>query len=261
MKSVIYRGYVEHQRLEPVRHHFRYPVYGYGLFLEELAELDRRLPFFGYNRLRPVAIHDRDYLTPGRGNIEEKLIDLLRREQTVDRITSILLVTSARYFNHVFNPVSFYYCFGHDGSLEAVVAEVNNTFGERHVYFPKRETDPENPNVPNRYVAEKVFHVSPFNDLRGWYEFFFPVPGKSLAVAINLKKDHKTVFKARLTGQSTPLTSSHLFKTLLKKPMTPHLTLPRILLEAAKLFFFKRMKYHPIPRTDHPMTVIRRERK
>ena len=55
------------------------------------------------------------------------------------------LVTSARFFNYAFNPVNFYFCYRPatidvDGDslvvelIRCIVAEVSNTFGERHVY-------------------------------------------------------------------------------------------------------------------------------
>jgi len=37
-------------------------------------------------------------------------------------------------FGHVFNPASFYLCRDGAGDLRAVVVEVHNTHGERHLY-------------------------------------------------------------------------------------------------------------------------------
>lgn len=259
MKSVIYYGTVEHERILPVAHQFRYPVYGYGLYLDELQQLDRELLLFGYNRVRPVAIHDKDYLRPDLpGRIREKLLDLLKADVPEGAIDRIFLVTAARYFNYIFNPVSFYYCFDGGQALTAVVAEVNNTFGERHVYIPRKEALPDQPSVQNRYVTDKVFHVSPFNDRKGTYEFFFPTPDQRLSVVINLKKEDRTVFKARLKGTAIPMTGANLLKTLLRKPVTPHLTMPRILWQAARLYLGKKLSYHELPKTDHPMTLIHR---
>ena len=59
MTSVVYRGELMHARTHPVRHGFRYPLYFYGFELADLPVLDRTLPLFGYNRWRPVALHDR----------------------------------------------------------------------------------------------------------------------------------------------------------------------------------------------------------
>ena len=60
MKSMIYQGEVSHARLAPLPHNFRYPAYFYAFELDELEELAKKNPLFGYNQLRPVAIYDKD---------------------------------------------------------------------------------------------------------------------------------------------------------------------------------------------------------
>ncbi|MBT3932082.1 MAG: DUF1365 family protein, partial [Rhodospirillaceae bacterium] len=47
----------------------------------------------------------------------------------------ILLLAQPRIFGHVFNPVSFWLCHDDDDALCAVIAEVSNTFGDRHSYL------------------------------------------------------------------------------------------------------------------------------
>ena len=58
----MYEGYIEHWRLKPVEHHFRYPLYFYCIDLDELHDLDRELPLFGYNRFQFTSLYDDDYL-------------------------------------------------------------------------------------------------------------------------------------------------------------------------------------------------------
>ena len=60
MNSCLYHGYVSHTRLRPVEHAFRYPVFFFGLDLTELTTLPLTSRLFGYNRRRPLALHDRD---------------------------------------------------------------------------------------------------------------------------------------------------------------------------------------------------------
>lgn len=258
MNSAIYKGLVEHYRIKPTRHGFRYPVIGFGFFLDELEQLDKDVVLFGYNKLRPISIHDKDYLEPGPGSIQQKLLRLLTANGIDVPVERVFLVTSARYFNYIFNPVSFYYCFDNSETIVAMVAEVNNTFGERHIYIPEKTNSDLDSEDQNRYVAKKAFHVSPFNDLEGQYEFFFPDPRQHLDVKINLIKAQQPFFKARLHGLMSPLNSRNLLKTLLKHPTLPHLTMPRILYEAAKLFFLRKMSYIEKPDPVSPMTVIQR---
>jgi cyclopropane-fatty-acyl-phospholipid synthase len=256
MKSRIYTARVQHTRLKPVRHQLQYPVYVYCFDLDELDALDRSLPLFGYNRFRPASLYDRDYLDAGPESIGEKLLRYLKPEGYADDVSSVFLVTSTRYFYYVFNPVSFYYCFSPQDDLVCTVAEVNNTFGERHVYIP-RLMGKTATGFPVRFTAPKEFHVSPFNDMAGTYEFVFADIRKELNVRINLYRDDELVFYAELWGDPLPLTATNQAKILFKHPLIPSLTIPRIYWEAAKLFFLRKLSYHDKPIPISMMTIKR----
>lgn len=254
MKSKIYTGFVEHTRHLPVHHHFRYPVYMYGIDIDELALLDKKLPLFGYNRLRPASINDADYLEKRPGCIKEKLLDLLPEADRA-QVATVMLVTSARYFNYVFNPVCFYYCFDRRGEVARLVAEVSNTYGERHVYLPK-PADPgtSGPGI-RKYSADKAFHVSPFNNMAGRYDFFCTPPGQTMDVDIHLVREGEKIFEARLRTSGRELTRAAHLRALLRHPVIPHLTMPRIIFEAMRLYYRKHMPWHDKPAPSDPMTI------
>ena len=136
----------------------------------------------------------------------------------------IVLVTSPRHFIRVFNPVSFYYIFNQAEELQCVVAEVNNTFGERHLYLLRRAEDDPGGYLA-RFKAPKAFHVSPFNDMEGAYEFTFGDMRSELAVHIDLKRGETLAFSAELRGRRAPLDNRTLLRTLLSHPLVPHLTM------------------------------------
>jgi len=255
MNSKLFSGYVEHTRFQPVRHEFRYPLYVYGFNLDELAALDKHLPLFGYNRFRPVSLHDKDYLDKSKGSIKKKLMRFLNADGMAEPVASVFLITSARFFNYAFNPVSFYYCLNDQGEAVRMLAEVNNTFGERHLYFPKRKSEDTDTRAGGPYFATKAFHVSPFNNLEGEYEFTFSNLNDDLNIQIKLVREGAEVFSARLSGNALPLTAANQAKLVLRHPAIPHLTKPRIFMEAARLYFLKKMKYHPKPEPVSPMTI------
>lgn len=252
MKSRIYRGFVRHARVEPVPHGFRYPLYFYGLDVDELPELARRIPWFGYNRRRLVAIHDRDYLDRSPGTIRDKLLRFLRAQGLHEDVAGIYLVTSARYFNYVFNPVSFYYCYGADGTLRCTVAEVNNTFGERHLYvLPMGGAG----HAAAQGSAPKAFHVSPFNDMEGDYTFSFSAPSPQLDVRVDLLKQGRVVFRSQLAGDALPFTARNLAATLARYPFAAALTFPRIVAQAARLYFRRRLGVFRKPPPSSALTI------
>ena len=126
VKSALYVGTVMHARRSPHEHVFRYPVYMALLDLDELPTLDRRFRLFGWNRRAVTSFHDADHID----------IHAILAEHGVELGDggSIQVLTNLRVLGYVFNPVSFWWCRRGDGSLACIVAEVNNTFGERLPY-------------------------------------------------------------------------------------------------------------------------------
>jgi cyclopropane-fatty-acyl-phospholipid synthase len=256
MNSKLYAGYVEHERFYPTHHRLRYDLYVYALDLAELDNLENRLPLFGYNRAKPVSLHDGDYLDPQPGNIRSKLLQRLSPRFPEDAIGRVIMVTSPRLLGHVFNPVSFYFCFDKHDELAAAVAEVNNTFGEKHVYVLNDPIE-NGDGFPKKYRAEKAFHVSPFNTMGGTYEFSFSDVRRELDLQIDLHRDGEHILKARLQGQPKPLTALTHLKTLLRHPIMPHLTMSRIWKEAFKLRFKRKLDFFTKPVPTSPMTIRR----
>lgn len=253
MRSAIYRGEVLHHRLEPVRHGFRYPVYAYGFDLDELPGL--KLPLFGYNRARPTSLHDADHLERAPGTLREK-VERHLKTHGIGGVERIQLITSPRYLGYVFNPVSFYYCWGAKG-LVACLAEVNNTFGERFLYVLNEPREPE-PGFLARYTVPKGFYVSPFNDVEGDYDFHFADPAERLDIRIAILDGERVLFRSALKGRRQALTPGNHLGTLAHYPLAAALTVPRIMWEAAKLHYRKGLPPVPKPFPAAP-TILRAE--
>lgn len=251
MNSMVYAGRVRHHRSYPVEHTLEYPVYFFAFDLDELDTLDKTIRLFSHNRVNVVSIHDRDYLT-GSGDIKQKFLSFLQPRGLPD-ISRIMLVTAARYFNYVFNPVSFYYCYDRDNALQCIAAEVNNTFQEKHLYIldrPKKKTD-----TKIIFEQPKEFHVSPFNDMAGYYLMSFSELGERVSIHITLRREDKTILNAHLAGEGRPLRADTLARTLRRFPLAAAKTVMRIYKEAFKLFFIKKLIYHPKPNPSSPMTI------
>ena len=129
MRSALYTGTLVHARREPRRNAFRYPVAYFLLDLDELPELDRRLRFLSVNRPNAVSFHDEDYLDGDGTPLKQAVVRFCaERGRAVERV---LTLTQLRVLGYVFNPVTFHWCYGPDGGLACIVAELSNTFGER----------------------------------------------------------------------------------------------------------------------------------
>jgi cyclopropane-fatty-acyl-phospholipid synthase len=221
--------------------------------LDELPQLDREIRGFGHNRFGIVSIHDADYLR-GEGSIADRIRAFLDAEGAVDGTERIELVTVPRFIRRTFNPVSFYYVYRSDGALRCAVAEVNNTFHERHLYV--LDAPAEGASGPSgKYRAVKTFHVSPFNDMRGEYHFTFSDLGETMRIEIRLDRDGEPLITAWVSGRAAPLDSRAIRRIAMRYPMTAALILPRIHIQAARLFFGKRLRLHPKPAPASPMTI------
>ena len=172
--SAIYVGDVQHQRLRPKRHRLKYRVFSLLIDLDELPDLDRRIILFGHNRRAPVSFFDRDH-----GPLE----DVPLRPWVEARLSeaglsadggAIRLLCYPRIFGFAFNPISVFFCYRRDDSLQAILYEVCNTFKERHTYVIP-VNDAAAPVI--RQHCSKSLYVSPFNDMAARYQFSIVPPG------------------------------------------------------------------------------------
>ncbi len=240
MKSLIYSGRVVHQRLEPVGYRWSLPYCFYGIDIDELPLLDSEIRGFGYNRRRPVFLRDCDYLAGG-GGFRERLADYVDLAQ----VERIVLVTVPGFLVKVFNPVSFYYCLRRETEALCILAEVNNTFGDRYLY----RLDAAG-SFPIRCRHDKRMHVSPFNDMRGHYEFLFSAPAREIDIQIRLVREGRTVLNTALSGEGVPLTSESLQSVHRAHPLTPLKTIPRILWQASRLYYGRGLPFFRRPEPD-----------
>ncbi len=238
----------------PVVHRFTYPFYCTSIFLDELDELDKTVRGFSYNTFNVFSLFDRDYLPGREGAIQKRLEHFLEPLPLEQRIERIELISTPRFCGYVFNPVSFYRCFSAEGDLLAAVAEVNNTFGETHLYLLAEQEHPEK-NSFVLYRRCKEFHVSPFNDMSGEYLFYFLRSEETLDIRVNLVRQGKTVFTSRMFGDQRAFTSDNVLKILRKYPLSAILTTPRIMAQAAALRFQKKLPVFTKPIASSDMTI------
>ena len=207
-------GIVAHRRRGPIRHEFRHRVYQWLVDLDDLP----RPPWY----LRPVAgFHAQDHLG-GTGPDASPDIKTADIKTNVERFLAqrgvnlgaggrIVMLANARVFGHVFDPLTVFWCFGADGTLRCVVAEVHNTYGERHANLLTLDPDGD-------VGVDKQFYVSPFNDVSGDYAMRFTLTDHDVGVTIALRRDGQTVFDASFTGTPTPATTTTIARFALTRP-------------------------------------------
>ncbi|MEL7344372.1 MAG: DUF1365 domain-containing protein [Pseudomonadota bacterium] len=223
-------GETFHGRGGAVENRFRYSV---DYFLLD-AEAALRAPWpFRRNRRGMMALHDSDH---GDGRGAAWVRDVLdAHHMPKDLIGRILLMAQPRVMGHVFNPVSFWLIEDTAGDLRAVIAEVNNTYRDKHSYLCAHpDFAPIRPE--DHMLAEKIFHVSPFQDVAGSYRFRFNIGADKVGVWIDYRNDGGGLY-ATLTGDRRAMTTAGLIGSLLRRPFGSRRVLGLIHWQALKLFF------------------------
>lgn len=249
-RSTIAFGSVYHWRAIPREHAFTYSVFTFQLDIDELADLRISPRLFGVDRQAIFSLRTADYLR-GPGTLREKVEQVFRERGIAESPKRILLITSPRYFGYVFNPVSFFVCFDSQDHVMGLITQVNNTFGETHVY--PLMCHPA--TMPITWRFPKEFFVSPFFEVEGGYVVTLKKAGVDLAIQVDLQKEERIIFSAVLKGVSKPLSRSRVLQTLLRYPLTPFLTMPRIHKQALTLFFKVRACPFHKPQPSHPYTI------
>ncbi|MEJ8853721.1 DUF1365 domain-containing protein [Variovorax robiniae] len=234
--SALYAGSVMHQRLRPRRHRLRYRVFSLLVDLDELPALDRRLKLFSLNRFNLFSLHERDY---GDGLGLRQHIDRQLRDAGMSQSGAVSLLTMPRILGYAFNPLSVYFCHRPDGFLQAILYEVNNTFGERHSYLlPASPQGAGNARITQS--CAKALHVSPFLGLQMHYQFRVKPPRADqpdLDIGITAADADGTVLVARLDARREPLSDTALARVFLSHPLLTLKVIAAIHWEALRLWF------------------------
>lgn len=240
-------GHVHHQRLRPRVHRFVYPTFHLLLPMQTLQSRPAAAGVLALNQSGFLSFWDSDHgdgRSPAQGGALAWLQEVLQSQNITDADGEIWLQCFPRVWGYSFKPVSFWYCQRKDGSLRAIVAEVNNTFGERHTYVL------DHPQYGMELYASKAFHVSPFCPVEGDYCFEFKRSGDDALGRIHVRIDYADAQgPLLLTGINShlqPLTAATRRKALWKYPLMTVAVMARIHWHAL-LLWIKRAPFHSKP--------------
>lgn len=218
--SCLYTGQVVHRRFLPRTHRLRYRAFWMLLDLSEVDGLSTKLTFFSRNRFNLASFHDRDHGDGSDLPLLKQAQALLRQAGCRTDQLAIKLLCMPRILGYGFNPLSVYFCVRQDGSLEAIIYEVHNTFGERHSYvMPVQGQVKAGASEIVEQHCPKGFYVSPFLGMDMSYGFRVRPPAGQVEVSIHGKENDKTVIAASLAGIRHELTDGALIKALASHPL------------------------------------------
>ncbi|WP_410809713.1 DUF1365 domain-containing protein [Micromonospora sp. 067-2] len=221
MRAALYPCVVRHTRTAPLRHAFVYRTYQWLVDLDDLPRLPGPLAWLG-------RFEARDHLGDPNATIRANLDAFLARRGVLAD-GRVVMLTNARAFGHAFNPLSVYWCHDRSDRVVAVVAEVHNTYGERHCYLLTPDDD-------GHAETTKAFYVSPFFGTGGRYRMRLPEPGDGLALAITLYRDRVPVFVATLRGTRRAATTRVVLAAAARHPFVTLAVSARIRLQGIRLY-------------------------
>ena len=236
MTATLYRTRIGHGRTERVTHGFEYRHSMWLVDLDDVPRLPRPLRVLG-------RFDARDHLGDAASTIRANVDAYLATEGVDLHGGRVLMLANARSWGYTFNPLSVFWCYDHDGELVGVVAEVHNTYGERHCYFLR-------PDASGRADATKEFYVSPFFAVDGSYEMQFTEPGAELGIAITLRRGGDPVFRATLDAARDLARPSFLAGSL-RHPFASHRVMALIKLQGIRLWL-RRLPLVPRPTAQAP---------
>lgn len=231
--SCAYAGTVVHKRLSPKQHAFSYKVFSLALDVDEIKNLDKSLRLFSHNRWNILSFHDHDHGSRDCSNIGEHVRRMLCEAGLDHAGARIVLLCYPRLLGFVFNPLSVYFCYRHDGRLGAIIYEVSNTFRERKSYLiPLLEDD----GGTIAQSCSKEMYVSPFTSPNGSYRFHVQRPGPHVLVGVAFHSIDGPVLKTHFRGDRYKLSDWGIVRLVCRHPLMTIKVVVGIHFEAARLW-------------------------
>ena len=230
--SCIYSGFVTHRRFKPKRHFFSYKTFSLLIDLDEIEDLGKKINFFSYNRFNILSFYDKDHGPRDGSSLVTWVKNTLSDANINIESGTIKLLCYPRFFGYVFNPLSIFYCYDKNLQLKAVLYEVKNTFNEQHTYVFSASSS----SNLILHKCNKKFHVSPFMEMKTFYNFRLLNPGTILNVFIKQVDSEGTLLTACQVGKKVEMSSKNLLFQFLKHPLMSFKVIIAIHFEALRLW-------------------------
>lgn len=242
----LYVGRTAHHRFKPRPHRFAYGVFQVLIDIDRLAEAAHGLNGFRIGRFGLFSFAERDHAARDGSPLRPWVEAQLAATGVAAGAARIRLLCFPRILGFVFNPLSVFFIHDEAERLEAVIYEVNNTFGQTHAYVV-----PANGGPRERQAAEKLFFVSPFYRVEGRYLFDLTPPGDDFRLSIVKQVDGETDFTASLVARRAPLTDVALLTLFFGMPLMTLGVVAAIHIEALRLWL-KGAPFDPRPPKTAP---------
>ncbi len=227
----LYFGAVRHARYAPRQHKFSYRVFSLLIDLDRLDHVALKSRLFSHNRFNLYAVYDRDHGYQDHRSLRD-FVDDQCAARGLARPDRVHLLCYPRILGYVFNPLSVYYIM-RNGQLAALLYEVRNTFGEKHIYFTSLADGAQSASHHNH---SKEFHVSPFIDMQATYHFSTALPSEAARLVIRETQNDAPLLVTSFSGARVGFSDASLLRAFLLYPLMTLKIIFAIHFEALRLF-------------------------
>ncbi|CAN5405796.1 DUF1365 domain-containing protein [soil metagenome] len=200
-------AHVSHRRTRPFTYTFEHRT---SMWLVDTDDTDAAFPRW-LERLVSIRAEDH-FAADDTRPLTAKVRHYLAENDLPWTAHRVLMLANARSLGYVFDPLTTYFCLAADGTLEGVLAEVHNTYGERHCY-------PLDVAAEQTATVDKEFYVSPFFAVEGRYDIRTRITDSNVVVGISLTQGEQTVFTASVHGDLQPATRGRVLRAVLRNPI------------------------------------------
>lgn len=233
----VVRGEVRHARFHPIEHAFRYRSSQWLVDADAPDVLPRRLRWL-------ASFRAADHLGDATGEIGENVRAFLRDQGVNWAAHRILMLANGRTLGYVFDPLSVFWVFDASGRLEGVLAEVHNTYGERHGYVVELDGR-------GSAATDKQFYVSPFLGVFGDYQLKFVLEDDKVGAFVTLRQDGRVVFTGSFVGRPERVPGSlAAARAALANPLAPQRVMALIKLHGVWLWLRRLPVVRRIPHRE-----------
>ncbi len=248
----LYIGQTVHERRQPFTHRFNYRISSLMVDLERLNDAAKLSRFFSVEKFNLYSFFERDHGARDGSSLLEWARARFSDAGLAIGDAKVRLLCAPRVLGYVFNPLSIYFAEDREtNELKGVIYQVHNTFGDAHAYVA-----PCSGQSAERQAVEKIFHVSPFFDVGGRYEFTLRQPDDRFKLSILKERKDGSDFLATMAMNRVDLTTSTLMGLFVSQPFSTLKTISAIHLEALKLWA-KGAKYHSRPEPPDQASLAR----
>lgn len=251
----LFKGHTVHQRSVPFTHRFKYDLALIDIDVDRLSDAETSSRLFSVDGSNLFSFNCRDHGARSGEGLRAWAETEFQKAGLEIAMASLRLVTFPRHAFYKFAPISLWMAYDSDGKLSGILYEVNNTFGETHVYAAAT------PNWrSNSHDADKVFHVSPFFDVSGTYQFTLKCTENTLKLVVASHKAGQQTHVATINAKAHPATTPAFLSLAITKPLSSLGVSFAIHWQAFKLWL-KGAKYHSKPKQSSVRTTIAKPRR